>query len=114
MKRQATYHTDSCLGFHVDKLPGRPCHVLNRGNGGATVFHKDGDYRASLDLLATKKSRFPVNMFGVGRYSVMKRITLPPGVNRQQPFGEGLISEDSAPLGLEFTMRGRRGKPLDK
>ncbi len=26
-------------------------HVLNRGNGGATVFRKSGDYRAFLGLL---------------------------------------------------------------
>ena len=38
-------------------------HVLNRGNGGATVFHKDGDYGAFLDLLATAKCKFPVKLF---------------------------------------------------
>ncbi len=26
-------------------------HVLNRGNGRATIFHKDADYRAFCDLL---------------------------------------------------------------
>jgi putative transposase len=26
-------------------------HVINRGNGRATVFHKDGDYHASVKLL---------------------------------------------------------------
>jgi hypothetical protein len=34
-------------------VAGHVYHVLNRGNGGATVFHKDGDYTALLDLLAT-------------------------------------------------------------
>ena len=40
-------------------------HVLNRGNGGATVFHKDGDYAAFLNLLATAKSKFPIKVLGV-------------------------------------------------
>jgi len=39
-------------------------HVLNRGNGGATVFHKDGDYRAFLDMLADAKARYSVNVLG--------------------------------------------------
>jgi putative transposase len=39
-------------------------HVLNRGNGGAPVFHKDEDYRAFLDLLADAKTKFSVNVFG--------------------------------------------------
>ncbi|MBM4123728.1 MAG: hypothetical protein FJ246_02040 [Nitrospira sp.] len=40
-------------------------YVLNRGNGGATVFHKDGDYTAFLDLLAKAKAKFSVKVFGV-------------------------------------------------
>ena len=40
-------------------------HVLNRGNGGTTVFHKDGDYTAFLDLLALAKRNFPVQVFAV-------------------------------------------------
>jgi REP-associated tyrosine transposase len=43
---------------------GHAYHVLNRGNGGAAVFHKDGDYLAFLDLLATAKSKYPVKVFG--------------------------------------------------
>ncbi|BFU92124.1 MAG: hypothetical protein NTAFB01_33110 [Nitrospira sp.] len=39
-------------------------HVLNRGNGGATVFHKDADYAAFLDLLGTAKVRHPIKIFG--------------------------------------------------
>ena len=46
------------------QVAGHAYHVLNRGNRGATVFHKDGDYAAFLDLLATAKSKFPVNVFG--------------------------------------------------
>jgi putative transposase len=38
-------------------------HVINRGNGQATVFHKDADYRAFLDLLAAAKTKFPVKLF---------------------------------------------------
>ena len=47
------------------QVAGHAYHVLNRGNGGTTVFHKDGDYMAFLDLLATAKSRFAVKVFGV-------------------------------------------------
>ena len=47
------------------QVAGHAYHVLNRGNGGATVFHKDGDYTAFLDLLATAKAKYPVNVIGV-------------------------------------------------
>ena len=47
------------------KAAGHAYHVLNRRNGGATVFHKDGDYTAFLDLLATAKATYPVKLFGV-------------------------------------------------
>lgn len=47
------------------QVAGHAYHVLNRGNGGTTVFHKDGDYTAFFDLLTTAKSKFPVKVFGV-------------------------------------------------
>jgi hypothetical protein len=47
------------------QVGGHAYHVLNRGNGGATVFHKDGDYAAFIDLLATAKAKFPVKVFSV-------------------------------------------------
>lgn len=37
-------------------------HVLNRGNGRATVFHKDGDYQAFLRLLAEAHARLPMRI----------------------------------------------------
>jgi len=43
---------------------GHAYHVLNRGNGGATVFHKDSDYAAFLDLLGAAKTRHPLKIFG--------------------------------------------------
>ena len=43
-------------------LAGHAFHVLNRGNGGATVFHADGDYRAFLELLAAAKAKHPVKI----------------------------------------------------
>ena len=43
-------------------LAGHAFHVLNRGNGGATVFHADGDYQAFLDLLAAARARHPVKL----------------------------------------------------
>jgi putative transposase len=46
------------------QVAGHAYHVLNRGNGGATVFHKVGDYTAFLDLLATAKAKYPVKLLG--------------------------------------------------
>ena len=46
------------------QVAGYAYHILNRGNGGATVFHKDGDYTAFLNLLATAKAKCPVKLFG--------------------------------------------------
>lgn len=47
------------------QIGGHAYHVLNRGNNGATVFRKDGDFTAFLDLLTAAKSQFPVKVFGV-------------------------------------------------
>lgn len=46
------------------QVAGHAYHVLNRGNGGATVFHQDSDYAAFLELLGTAKARHPIKMFG--------------------------------------------------
>ena len=46
------------------QVAGHAYHVLNRGNGGAAVFHKEGDYIAFLDLLATAKAKHPVKLLG--------------------------------------------------
>src|SRR5678815_134728 len=46
------------------QVAGYAYHILNRGNGGATVFHKDGGYTAFLNLLATAKAKCPVKLFG--------------------------------------------------
>ena len=46
------------------QLAGHAYHILNRGNGGAVVFHKERDYTAFLDLLAMAKRKFPVQVFG--------------------------------------------------
>ena len=37
-------------------------HVLNRGNNRASVFHKDGDFDAFVDLLAEAKLRNPMRI----------------------------------------------------
>lgn len=47
------------------QVAGHAYHVLNRGNDGATVFHKKGDYSAFLDLLAATKAKYLVMLFGV-------------------------------------------------
>jgi putative transposase len=41
-------------------------HVINRGNGRAEVFHKDGDYAAFVDLLAAANERLPRRVLGYG------------------------------------------------
>jgi len=38
-------------------------HVINRGNGRATIFHKAQDYQAFLSIIALAKARHPVKMF---------------------------------------------------
>ncbi|MBX3328341.1 transposase [Nitrospira sp. CMX1] len=43
-------------------LAGHAFQVLNRGNGGATVFHTDGDYRVFLELLAAAKATHPITI----------------------------------------------------
>jgi len=39
-------------------------HVINRGNGRATVFHGDGDYRAFLSLLGEAASKVAMPVLG--------------------------------------------------
>src|SRR4029453_18405831 len=39
-------------------------HVINRGNGRAEVFHKDGDYDAFVRLLADAHERLPMRVLG--------------------------------------------------
>jgi putative transposase len=46
------------------QMAGQVYHVINRGNGGTTIFHKDGDYRAFLNLLVIAKRTYAVNVFG--------------------------------------------------
>lgn len=38
-------------------------HIINRGNGRATVFKKDSDYRAFVSLLGAAKQRIPTRVF---------------------------------------------------
>jgi len=38
-------------------------HVINRGNGRATIFHKAQDHQACLSILPLAKARHPVKMF---------------------------------------------------
>ena len=46
------------------QIAGHAYHVINRGNGGATIFHQPGDYRAFLHLLDSAKTKFGVKLFG--------------------------------------------------
>lgn len=39
-------------------------HVLNRGNDGKKVFHKEKDYKAFIDLFKEAKNRYCVKIFG--------------------------------------------------
>lgn len=47
------------------QVGGYAYHVLNRGNGGAAVFHKESDYSAFFALLARAKEKFPVKVLSV-------------------------------------------------
>ena len=38
-------------------------HILNRGNGGQTIFHKDQDYRVFANLMDEAKARYSVKIF---------------------------------------------------
>lgn len=105
-------------------------HVPNRGNGGATVFHKDGDYTAFFDLLAIAKATYPVTLFGVCLMPTPFHLVVQPAtdartvslrlhtcVNRQQPSGTAdWQARIAALLGLTSTLRplGRPRKSPEK
>jgi len=38
-------------------------HVLNRGNAGQEIFHKEQDYRAFIDLMKEAKRKFAIKLF---------------------------------------------------
>jgi putative transposase len=38
-------------------------HVLNRGNAGQEIFHKEQDYRAFIDLMREAKGKFAIKLF---------------------------------------------------
>ena len=42
--------------------PGVAHHVLNRGNDRKTVFHKPGDYKAFVELMAAAQQRVPMRI----------------------------------------------------
>jgi len=46
------------------QMPGLAYHVLHRGNGRATLLHKDADSRTLCDLLDVAKKKFPVELPG--------------------------------------------------
>ncbi|MBI3621633.1 MAG: transposase [Nitrospirae bacterium] len=46
------------------QVAGYAYHVINRGNGGAAIFHNAGDYQVFLRLLCAAKTRFAVKVFG--------------------------------------------------
>ena len=88
----------------MDTWPDKPAYVLNRGNGSATVFHKDGDYTARFDLARHREGN------------------LRTSVNRQQPLGTaewqaeiattlGLVLPNRNPLDPVFVSFARRGGP---
>ena len=49
---------------HRASVGGFCYHVLNRANARAEVFHKDGDYRAFLNLIADACERRPMRVIG--------------------------------------------------
>ena len=54
------------------------CHVLNRGNGRAEVFHDEADYAGFVELLALACHRIPMRVaatvvFAIVQYAVLLR-----------------------------------------
>ena len=45
-------------------LVGHTFHTLNRGNGGALIFHTETDYSTFLEFLVKAKKKFSVQLFG--------------------------------------------------
>jgi REP-associated tyrosine transposase len=60
------------------QISGYAYHVINRGNGCATVFHDEEDYSIFLDLMATVKSRHHLKVFGFCLLSNHFHIVLEP------------------------------------
>jgi hypothetical protein len=99
-------------------------HVLNRGNGRAEVFHKDGDYDAFVRLLADAHERLPpfLHEGPVPRPKSWLAYVQEPltaaelahvrhSVVRGTPFGEPSWMQRAAErLGLEASLR-LRGRP---
>lgn len=44
-------------------VDGHIYHVLNRGNGGQEIFHKEQDYKSFVDLMIEAKERFAVKLY---------------------------------------------------
>lgn len=42
---------------------GQVYHVINRGNGRQEVFHKEGDYKAFIELMGAAKERHAVKIY---------------------------------------------------
>src|SRR5271166_3845403 len=71
-------------------------HVLNRGNNRASVFHKDGDFDAFVDLLAEAKLRNPIRILAYCVLSNHFHLALWPLGGRKKitgPHNEALIVE---------------------
>ena len=60
-------------------------HVLNRGNGRAEVFHKEGDYEAFLRLIGEACGRLPMRLLGYCLMPNHFHLAL-------QPFNDGDLS----------------------
>ena len=70
-------------------------HVLNRGNGRQTVFHKDGDFVAFINLMREAHGCIPMRDFSINNqeltwvmgqfeFRVGRRMHLPAGEMRGQ------------------------------
>ncbi len=44
-------------------VDGSVYHIINRGNGGQVVFHKDTDYGAFIDIMKEAKIQYSINIF---------------------------------------------------
>ena len=71
LHRAAVQHIPSPMpSIPRGHLASHAFHILNRGNGGATVFHADGDYRGGYSrdqILETYPELTRQNIAAVGR-----------------------------------------------
>ena len=75
-------------------------HVINRGNGRATIFHKAQDYQAFLSILALAKARHPVKMFAFSLMPNHFHFLIEASHHQSYPCTYGVITSTTAAAGM--------------